>query len=496
MLAVPAGDFVDSARPLIAAHPYRAAVECLGVDRARDYPRYQALARQVNIVDAEGTGIPFFLDILGNVDPAKGQDLFREAALREDTTEYDLMLFMPRLGAGDRAQDCRYLADVSPHSPVARAGLIETSWPEVEAKARAWEDEGAPPVLVALGYRYVELKRWDDAERCLSRSLKLAPEKYPYELLAHTFRARGDWKRWQETLDQYLERVDDYGLDHAQVRVQIANHLMDENRFKDAEPYAAAAAETWAAFGMICAARCYEGLKDWANAELWTRRDSERYPDGSWAKWYLFCKRTGHGEVDAARDYTAQYIASFGPRAGGEFRLASGCFYLMNGRKAEALEMFRGVTEGEALPASVLFSAFTADALGDTKLRDQCLERLVTDPKCAAAKAMPIYRLYRSALQAGDPVALDLAVVDKELAALPEENRGNAVFHVGWFLCLHGSPEKAAAYLKRCIDMDKTYFWYQYAAQEALNDPARVLGKPSRARVSRSAPATTGLDRL
>ncbi|MDR3637083.1 MAG: tetratricopeptide repeat protein [Isosphaeraceae bacterium] len=480
-LGVPAGNFVKSARPLVADHPYRSLIESFGVDFARDGSRYRALLQEVKIpvVDVEVTELPFFLDMLTVADATQGQALYREAALREDTTEHDLKLFEPRVSEADKLATARYLEDVSPHSPVARAIRIEKSWAEVEGKARDWEAEDSPQVLVALGRQYIELKRWDDAQRCLKRSLTLAPDKTTYEILAHVFKIQGDWKGWQEILDQFLERGEDYGLDRATVQSEIANHLMDEGQWKDAEPYAAAAAESWSSFGMECAQRCYEGLKEWKKAELWARRNTERYPDHYWAYWYLFCKRTDQGDVDAARAFTARYIASVGQQAAGAQRIAFGCFQLMNGRKKEALAMFRDTT-GDGLAAGVLFTALTADCLGDTKLRDECLERLTTDPQCTAqSKSLPIYRMYRAALAGSNTGPLDLQTVEKEISAMPEENRGNALFHVGWFLCLHGSAEKAAEYLNRCVEAKSAFFWYQFTAKDALKNPLAILGKSS-----------------
>ena len=41
-------------------------------------------------------------------------------------------------------------------------------------------------------------------------------------------------------------------------------------------PYALEAAETWAARGLLVAHRCYDGMQDWENAELYVRRCAER----------------------------------------------------------------------------------------------------------------------------------------------------------------------------------------------------------------------------
>ncbi len=481
-LGVPAGEFVDSVRPLIADHPYRPIIESMGADRARDPARYAALIREVNIpvADIEVTELHFFLDTLSAIDAPKGQDLFREASLREDSTERDLTMFLPRVSEPDKLRNARFIEDVSPFSPTARAMRIEKSWAEVEGKAGAWEEEGSPTILVALGRRYIELKRWNDAQRCLKRALTLAPDQVNYEILAHMFKVQGDWKRWQETLDEFLNREEDYGLDHAEVQKEIANHLMDEGRWKDAQPYAEAAAGSWAAFGMECALRCHEGQKEWDKAELWARRYTERYPDQAWAYWFFFCKRTGHGDVEAATAAAARYVASVGDRAVGIDRLAYGLFYLMSGQKKEALAMFRNATGEDVITGGLIFTALTADALGDTKLRDESLERLTTDPQCLAkSKSTAIYRMYRAALTKEDAVPLDLYAVDKEIAAMPGEYQGNAEFHVGWFLALHGSPEKAAVYLDRCIDSKSAFGWSQYAAKDARKNPSVVLGKAS-----------------
>ena len=83
---------------------------------------------------------------------------------------------------------------------------------------------------------------------------------------------------------------------------------MGLKQWDKARPYAEAAAATWARWAMSCAARCAEGEQDWERAEAWYSRETERYPDDSWAVWYFFCKRTGHGNLEAARAFVEQYV--------------------------------------------------------------------------------------------------------------------------------------------------------------------------------------------
>ena len=128
----------------------------------------------------------------------------------------------------------RELLRVSPFAPLAAAILIENDWWEdVEPKAAGWEKAFArhPTVQLALGQRYAKMKKYDDAERCLRATIELSPEYRAYQALADVYAARGRFDRWQETLDAYLKQ-EDIGLDHARVRVEIANALMARGDFR------------------------------------------------------------------------------------------------------------------------------------------------------------------------------------------------------------------------------------------------------------------------
>ena len=56
---------------------------------------------------------------------------------------------------------------------------------------------------------------------------------------------------------------------------------------------------------MICASGCNEGLGQLDRAELWIRRVSERYPPNK-AAWFQWCKKTGAGDIEAARKLAEQ----------------------------------------------------------------------------------------------------------------------------------------------------------------------------------------------
>ena len=181
--------------------------------------------------------------------------------------------------------------------------LIGAAWDQVKGEVPGWREKvgDAPALIAALGRKYAELKDYDEAEKYLRRYMELSPDPWAYRLLADCYKARGESDRWQATLDEFLANTEHAGLEHAKVQVQLANDLMKRGRWADAKKYAEPAAETWAGWAMICASECNEGLKDWEQAELWIRRTAERYPKANGAAWYRFCKRTGHGDIQAAR---------------------------------------------------------------------------------------------------------------------------------------------------------------------------------------------------
>jgi tetratricopeptide (TPR) repeat protein len=156
-----------------------------------------------------------------------------------------------------------FLHHISPFAPVARAALIDRDWARAQGLANTWGKQSPHPLVQrALGRKYTELKRWPEAEACLKRALELSPDGTHYEALADCHKAQGRMDLWKQTWDTFLEKEADHGLEHAQVRVAIANDYMQRQQWKEAKPYAEKAAATGAAWAMLCASRCATGLAE------------------------------------------------------------------------------------------------------------------------------------------------------------------------------------------------------------------------------------------
>ncbi len=203
----------------------------------------------------------------------------------------------------DRLSAARRLLAISPDSPYAKATLIEDDWPNVRQHAEAWEKDAAhqPAMLAALAKHHLEDGKFAAAERCLKAALPMAPDESTYRQLAGVYEKQGQEDKWLATLEEFLQRPrPGEGLDDARVRQTIALHFMERKQWEKAEPYAEEAAKTGAGWAMLTAGACQEGLKNWDAAEEHVRNAATTYSDGRLA-WYCFCRRTGHGDLDSAR---------------------------------------------------------------------------------------------------------------------------------------------------------------------------------------------------
>src|SRR5205823_351963 len=112
-------------------------------------------------------------------------------------------------------------------------------------------------------------------------------------------------------------------------------------KYTEARPYADAAAETWAGWAMQCAQRCAEAQRDHEAAEHWARACSERYPNTCWSLWFEYCARTGHGDFDAARDWTFAYAGAVADQYSGHDLLPIACVYLLGKDRPKAIATLR-----------------------------------------------------------------------------------------------------------------------------------------------------------
>jgi tetratricopeptide (TPR) repeat protein len=479
-LAVPAEDFWESARPEVAGHRYHRFLETFA-QAPRDAARsLTALLNELDTTELECTSVPL-LKVIISRDAARGTRAWMSTMSHCDAVVRDVsQLIEAAPTTAEVLKHARALLEIDPRSAFAMLELVYFDWNANKDRVSAWLKlvGEAPPLLWALGKKSSDLKRYDDAAGYLRRFIRQSPDAAAFELLAATYKAVGDRKRWKETLDEFLDTVEDHGLDHARVRVQIANDFMEHQQWAEAQPYADAAAESWAQWAMLCAARCHEGLKDWGAAELWTRRAAERYPNSTWSDWYRVCKRTGHGDIESARARAEAHLEAARGRPDLADPRTAAYFYWSTGALAKARDAMTQAAARDPLDSSLLLAlALLADKLGDTARREEAFESLWSKHRGQAPRANQLCRVLRRWLAGGGKGEPDLVSVNATIERSNPERRGELEFFVGRLLMDHGKDELGRPYLTRVSGSAGANDWLRIIAADAIRPPGDARGR-------------------
>jgi tetratricopeptide (TPR) repeat protein len=469
MLAVPTDGVWNEVRADVTDHRYRPYLELVAVPGPGVNQSAQKFVDGLELVDIETTESAMNL-ALWNLGRPKAKAAWEIAMAHEDSTA-EMALSLWQAQETRKADIAQEILKVSPYHSFARATLINNAWDAVKEQVPAWEKESgaSPALLAALGLHYSAAKQYDDAQRVISRYIELSPDAWAYQTLAQNFKAQGRIDRWQATLDEFLAKVEDLGLDHAKVRVEVADHYMALKEWDKAKPYAEAAAQTGAGWAMECAGRCAEGQKDWERAESWYSSSTERYPNDSWGLWYLFCKRTGHGNLEAAREFADQYVTSHANRPDMLNPELAGCFFWLDGRIEPAKKAFSKAFPERASVSAGLRVAMIADDEKDASRRDSVLKEIVTKHRDQAPKTVAACQLLvDTVFEPSGKKPLDIAALDQLIESTQEDGRGNICFFVGWFLKNHGDATNSKKYLERASQSPLTFIWYRYLADQAL----------------------------
>ncbi len=451
MWTVPTAETANAVLPSVADHPYAPFIRTFTLDRFREVGKCQELLAQLPQSDL----LPTQLGLLRAFEECKAPNLFRVqhlAIVRMDVIEYDVRLTAPRYH--DQPSGilplARNLLATSPYSPLARGLTVNSDWNTASKHADDWEMTAQhPQLLLHLGERYILLGRFDDAARCIERAIAISPEFKAYTLLADAYRNAKKMDQWQAALDRYLA-LNPPGLEPARVRVMIANELMRRKEWQKAKPYADAAAATGADWAMQCACACHEGLGEWEESEEWIRRSTERY-ETSYIRWFMWCKRTAHGDLAAATKVVTDRFQDVSQIAAPIDLQQMGFFYTLTGKPEQAMWAFKAWHKAEPTgDVSSLMLLLAHDENEEWELRDKILKNFPEGNGKSPLQWLP--GLYRESLARGEKAKLDLVAADKQLAASPDKFQPVCAYFVGRFLEQHNQKADAIRYYRRCVD--------------------------------------------
>lgn len=440
--SVPAGEFWEAARPVVANHRLRSFLGAVA-GQPEEVEAFRKLIDEYDPTDL----LPTHEDLCTR--------LARMGLMQQFAFLWSRAVSHGGLNASDisrttsdpapqRLPYSKYLLAISPHNPYARALLLKYDWANSQPKLEQWKKDAGefPAFLHQLGTKLLEQKRFEEALPIWEKYVAVSADRSGYEQLAACYEGLGDEAKWLETLDDYLKNPDDAGLGHAQVQVKLANYYLKRGEPKLAKPYSDAAAQTWAQWAMRCAAEVDERLGELDEAAEWRRRNALRYPS-EWQNWYLFCHRTGRGDLDAAGSLARAVIRGTDPAS--QPMVAEYVAWL-EGDLDQAIRLLESAIEAQPNGAIAVPLLLCYDQAGADAKRDALLDKMLNGMENVGPKTQAVCNLLRDALAAPDK-GLDLkaadAVIDSLLPISPAYQR----LMVGRFLLDHGKPQEAKKYL-------------------------------------------------
>ncbi|MCC7334130.1 MAG: hypothetical protein IT422_03480 [Pirellulaceae bacterium] len=372
------GDLVAEYQPLVEGHPLEAYVAAHAFNRITESQARRAALDRITPQVLRWHMRDLYSAISYDASPEVWEQ-FGKLLTREFTAQdLELAFSIYRESPDFQKMLARELRHVSPFSPyVLRFAISSTPDADIE-KIKEWETAAAEDslALLEISRHYSRLQMTTDAVRCLERSLTLRQSLHAAHALASIYWQQKEYAQWQTVWVTFLDTAPSYNLEHAAAQEQLARGLMFRDQLDDALPYALQAAETYSYSGLQIAALCFEARKEYDQAEIWWQRSSEAYGGRSRLDWYLFCRRTGTGNVEAALELARQTMDEVLAQGPSDLDTAFAIVEMLEGALPEALKLLQREIEKSHDSWHYTQLGLMALSLQDRELRDSIATEL------------------------------------------------------------------------------------------------------------------------
>lgn len=368
----PTDELFERCKPLLGNYPY---FDYFGSVQPATRIRREAMVRLMAAFDFEGYEFPlrhYAWKAAGFDDAFYEQLKLAFRAYRDDLYE-ELAQIKQVIPKSEWSDLYARMKRTSPHSSYGLFEQLRFRPKTVEQDQAAFEARAARyvNVLREMAQNAVSSKKYDEAERLMLLQTKLDFSNRLARDLSDLYQDRG---RHEEAIAVLAESIKhpQSELSRMDSRVRAGWLHAARREWRQAATYIEGTLDPETVHGLASAANIYEGLYDWKNAEALYRRLAENYPN-SRQDWYFFCRRTGQGDLKAARELAQKGIDEAGLNnafiSGTDF----GMFYLLEKKFAEAHHQFAYEQRRHGSPLDGLMAAFVADRMGDIEGRDRML---------------------------------------------------------------------------------------------------------------------------
>ncbi|MBI1347789.1 hypothetical protein GC163_16055 [bacterium] len=442
-LAVDTTDSLRVLRPLVQHHPLADMIDCydMNVEHAQ-----AAAAKLLPIIQSYDFSLGGF--VIKDIVPVARQlevagtrmgmqidavvpDLLTQMSFHPDNLPFVYPILQP----------------LAPDCPRVLAATLSLNWAEIEPVAVEWEQKNAHHfmVLKELTQKYADSNRLEDARRTATRWTEMNPESESFQYLSEVCRRLDDWEGQQQALKEIV-KLPALGLERAGAAAALADGYMRRQEWEEAKPYAEIAASSYSGWGLVCAVNVYEGLRLWEEAELVARACSERYEDSA-DFWYLWCRRTGHGDAASALKLAEAKLKRPTNERPDWIQTQQAFLHYLEGDLAAAYKLIAKTANQTKGDYDTMLAAIFAHQLGKTKECESWFQKVadstVSSPYALLARYY--FRKQREEAWSPDDAELEwLVTID-----LSPGKPSNSMYFLSHILRMQGDP-RSTTWLERC----------------------------------------------
>jgi tetratricopeptide (TPR) repeat protein len=424
--SVPTNEYLEEVMPILVNHPHAVLVRLAGGDRngvvgqqfvhpkAGDI-RALELANVARPLLGEQNAVILLKRFQGQC-PQTGDDL---VLLNEFATEVPYRLALAKT-----------LFKESPFHPMVSVNFMSSNPAEMESIIPDHAERFAKhvPYLFQFAEWKMRSNKLSEAEEALKKLIVMNPNSTSFTTLAKLYLRKNDHKRWEETLEAYLQ-TPDLGLQQATVRLELAEYHATQKNWEKAKKHASDAAETYAAWALFRASRVFELAGDLEKSEDLIIKMSMRYPEGA-HQWLRWCVRNEKGDKDAAFKHVKSQIEQ--ARRSDNMMLGV-CLECMNQPK-EAVAYYAKSYASEPHIQSSLRAAILEGDLGNTVARDEWMVKALSPNNRQGTDIS-----FKVSLKVGDQILKayrtetvpNIDIVETILEDMPVENKPFQYYMLG-----------------------------------------------------------------
>ena len=504
--------YINKTANLLVEHPMFPFIQYYGTSEDRD--RYlKNFAKKIDMTDVLRGHIHVRKKLYW-VERKYANRIFNLIMYNEDQNYRGFAYLIQNSSTDKNVRIALDLKATSPHSPLTATMLARYHWKTQRKNAPYWAKRFSKnaELLDIISYFYMQERRYSEAQSILRKVVQIKPTWRAYQRMADSFRLQGNTKQWIATINEYLAR-DMKESQRREARLQLARYFLSQYEYKKALAYSKDAMKDddpddldYDYQTVAIAIECYEYLRDWASAEQHMKMAvDEAYSTGeSWAlHWYYLCKRSGQGDITAARRTAMEYvdgidatIKRFHPKAYSLQRrqqyidshalYIANCamFHVIDQQPEKSIELLKKSLAYRVNPYESLHLALVALEMNNLELFNttllQCEKQggkyLMQNRK--RLEMVQLAKIFRVAsADKKNPGEIDLGKINQMIEKAPMREQNNLYYFVARYLELNNDKKTAVKYYRLCIQQPVLKINRTLACmmmREMGNDPTEI----------------------